>query len=45
MQLVDDDVTKDLTIDQLRGSMPKKFRHNVTDDMITFINATEGDVV
>ena len=43
MQLVDDDVTKDLTIDQLRGSMPKKFRHNVTDDMITFINATEGD--
>jgi len=43
MQLVNKEFTKDLTLVQLQASMPKKFRHNVTEDMVKFINATEGD--
>jgi hypothetical protein len=43
MQLVNKEFAKDLTLVQLQASMPKKFRHNVTEDMVKFINATEGD--
>jgi len=43
MQLTNKEFTKDLTLAQLQASMPKKFRHNVTEDMIKFVNATEGD--
>jgi hypothetical protein len=43
MELTKDKSLAVLTKDQLQGSMPKKFRHNVTDEMITFINSTEGD--
>lgn len=43
MDLVKKDSGVVLTKEQLQGSMPKKFRHNVTDEMISFINATEGD--
>ena len=43
MQLTNKEFTKDLTLVQLQASMPKKFRHNVTEDMVKFINATEGD--
>ena len=43
MQLVNNESTKELTIEQLQGCMPKKFRHNVTDELVQFINATEGD--
>jgi hypothetical protein len=43
MDLVKKDSGVVLTKEQLQGSMPKKFRHNVTDDMVSFINATEGD--
>lgn len=28
-----------LTLDQLQASVPKKWRHNITDDMITLINS------
>jgi phosphopantetheine adenylyltransferase len=41
--MVNNNITAVLTKEQLQASMPKKFRHNVTDDMIKFINATEGD--
>lgn len=43
MDLVKKDSGVVLTKKQLQGSMPKKFRHNVTDEMVSFINATEGD--
>ena len=43
MELVKQEAVSGLTKQQLQASMPKKFRHNVTDDMITFINSTEGD--
>ena len=43
MELVKQETVAVLTKQQLQASMPKKFRHNVTDDMITFINSTEGD--
>ena len=43
MDLVKKDSGVVLTKEQLQGSMPKKFRHNVTDEMVSFINATEGD--
>ena len=43
MELTKDKSLAVLTKDQLQGSMPKKFRHNVTDEMISFINSTEGD--
>jgi phosphopantetheine adenylyltransferase len=43
MEMVNNNITAVLTKEQLQASMPKKFRHNVTDDMIKFINATEGD--
>jgi len=43
MELVKQETVCGLTKQQLQASMPKKFRHNVTDDMITFINSTEGD--
>jgi len=43
MDLVKKDSGVVLTKEQLQASMPKKFRHNVTDEMIEFINSTEGD--
>ena len=43
MDLVKKESAGVLTKEQLQGSMPKKFRHNVTDEMISFINSTEGD--
>ena len=43
MELVKKESTDVLTKEQLQASMPKKFRHNVTDEMIDFINTTEGD--
>ncbi len=43
MDLVKKDNGAVLTKEQLQASMPKKFRHNVTDEMIDFINSTEGD--
>jgi hypothetical protein len=43
MELVKEKSLAVLTKDQLQASMPKKFRHNVTDEMIDFINTTEGD--
>ena len=43
MELVKEGSLSVLTKEQLQGSMNKKFRHNVTDEMINFINATEGD--
>ena len=43
MELVKEKGLAVLTKDQLQASMPKKFRHNVTDEMIDFINTTEGD--
>ena len=43
MDLVKKDSGVVLTKEQLQGSMPKKFRHNVTDEMVSFINATKGD--
>tara|TARA_R110002012_G_scaffold94704_2_gene229324 strand:+ start:560 stop:1300 length:741 start_codon:yes stop_codon:yes gene_type:complete len=43
MELVKQETVAVLTKQQLQASMPKKFRHNVTDEMITFINSTEGD--
>ena len=43
MDLVKKDTGVVLTKEQLQASMPKKFRHNVTDEMIEFINSTEGD--
>lgn len=43
MDLVKKDSGVVLTKEQLQASMPKKFRHNVTDEMIDFINSTEGD--
>ena len=43
MQLVNKETSNNLTLVQLQGSMPKKFRHNVTEDMVKFVNATEGD--
>ena len=43
MDLVKKESAGVLTKEQLQGSMPKKFRHNVTDEMVSFINATEGD--
>ena len=43
MELTKDKGLTVLTKDQLQASMPKKFRHNVTDEMISFINSTEGD--
>jgi len=43
MDLVKKDSGVVLTKEQLQASMPKKFRHNVTDEMVSFINATEGD--
>jgi len=35
--------TKELTKEQLQGCVPKKFRHNVTDEIVQFVNATEDD--
>ena len=32
-----------VTIELLRASMPKKLRHNITDEIVQFINHTEGD--
>ena len=43
MELTKDKGLTVLTKGQLQASMPKKFRHNVTDEMISFINSTEGD--
>ena len=43
MELVKKESAGVLTKEQLQGIMPKKFRHNVTDEMISFINSTEGD--
>ena len=43
MELTKDKGLTVLTKDQLQASMPKKFRHNVTDEMISFLNSTEGD--
>ena len=43
MELTKDKGLTVLTKSQLQASMPKKFRHNVTDEMISFINSTEGD--
>ena len=43
MELVKEKSLAVLTKEQLQASMPKKFRHNVTDEMIDFINTTEGD--
>ena len=43
MELVKEKGLAVLTKEQLQASMPKKFRHNVTDEMIDFINTTEGD--
>ena len=43
MELVKEKSLAVLTKEQLQASMSKKFRHNVTDEMIDFINATEGD--
>jgi hypothetical protein len=43
MELVKKDNSTVLTKEQLQASMPRKFRHNITDDMIDFINTTEGD--
>lgn len=43
MELVKKESAGVLTKEQLQGSMPKRFRHNVTDEMISFINSTEGD--
>ena len=43
MELVKKDNLAVLTKEQLQASMPRKFRHNITDDMIDFINTTEGD--
>jgi hypothetical protein len=37
------DNTDVLTKEQLQACMPRKFRHNITDDIITFVNATEDD--
>ena len=42
MQL-NDNKTELLTIEQLRMTMPKKLRHNITPEIIQFINATDGD--
>lgn len=43
MQLINKNTTPELTIEQLQASMPRKFRHNVTPELVQFINATEGD--
>ena len=43
MELTTTNNTDVLTKEQLQGCVPKKFRHNVTEDIVQFVNATEDD--
>jgi len=43
MELVNKTTVDLLTKEQLQASLPKRVRANVTDDIVGFINATEGD--
>lgn len=43
MELVKQSAVENITKEQLQNTLPKKFRQNVTDEMVEFINATEDD--